>query len=259
MYIKFLGSGTSHGVPIVGCNCPTCISDNPQNKRYRAAVHLKYRDNSILIDTPPELRLQLLENQITRVDAILFTHPHADHIMGFDDIRAINRLQKGEIPCYGNEITIDKIKNIFDYIFNPIQIGGGLPRVKLIEIQPLVPFYLSDIKITPLPVKHGKLDILGYKIGKFAYLTDCNQIPDSTLSLLEDVKLLVLDALRFKTHPTHFNIEQALQIINKLNVDRAFLTHISHHLEHEKTNRILPDNVKLAYDGLSFTLKEGEK
>lgn len=260
MLVTFLGTGTSHGVPIVGCNCETCTSNNPKNQRYRSSIYVQTETGaSILIDTPPELRLQLLRSNVTRVDAVLFTHAHADHIMGFDDIRALNRLQEEVISCYGNKDTINSIHQAFNYIFNYVQKGGGIPRVELHKIAPLKPFFISGQSILPLPAKHGKLDVLGYKIGALAYITDCSFIPGSTTEVLQEIKVLIIDALRFKKHPTHMNIEQALKFIEKVGVKRAYLTHISHEIEHDKVSKILPDGVKLSYDDLKIEINENSK
>ncbi len=246
LYITFLGTGTSIGVPMIGCDCPTCSSSDPKNRRYRSSIYIEIDNLKLLIDTPPEMRLQFLENNITEVNSILFTHAHADHIMGFDDIRAINRLQQEEIPCYGNQDTIKEIERIFDYIFNTSQIGGGIPRVILNTVN--LTFKISNVTIIPLPVKHGELDILGYKIGEMAYITDCSHIPSSTMNLLSNIEVLIIDALRYKPHPTHMNIEEVLSIIDKLKVNKAYLTHLSHDLEHNNVNKKLPANVQLAYD-----------
>ncbi|OCL27685.1 MBL fold metallo-hydrolase [Orenia metallireducens] len=252
MKITFLGTGTSHGVPVIGCECPTCISEDSKNKRYRSSIYIEVDNTSLLIDTPPELRLQLLENNIRKVDAVLFTHPHADHLMGFDDLRGINRLQSSSIPCYGNKMTIEEIEKVFSYILNPIQIGGGIPQVTLHKVN--TEFEINSNIITPIPVKHGGLDIFGYRIDKFAYLTDCSYIPENSFTLLEGIKLLVIDALRYRSHSTHMNIEEALKIADRLGVSKAYFTHLSHDLEYNKVNSELPDHVKLAYDGLQLVI-----
>ncbi len=250
MKITFLGTGTSHGVPMLGCQCSVCTSKNPKNNRFRSAIYINQADLSLLIDTPPELRLMLLKHNITTIDGILYTHPHADHLMGFDDIRAINRLIKNQIPCYGNSYTINEIKKVFSYIDTAIQKGGGLPQVSLNTV--LKPFYIKNLKVEPLKVKHGLLEILGYRFGKVAYITDCSYLPGKTRKQLLDLDVLILGALRYRKHPTHFNIDEALNLISKLNVPRVYLTHISHDLEHELVNLQLPHNIQLAYDGLEI-------
>ena len=252
MNITFLGTGTSYGIPIVGCNCKTCKSKNPKNNRFRSSIFIQLPDVSLIIDTPPEFRLQLLQNNISDTDAILFTHSHADHLMGFDDIRAFNKLHNKTIPCYGNSKTIDRIKKAFNYIFNCDQIGGGIPEVSLKVINSK--FKINQTDIIPLPVKHGQLDIFGYKINKMAYITDCSSIPDSTLNLIKDINVLIIDALRYKPHSTHMNIREAVNLIQTLDVNQAYLTHLSHDIEHEQTNSELPDNIQLAYDGLKIYL-----
>jgi len=256
LLIKFLGTGTSHGIPVVGCNCKTCTSNNPKNSRMRSSIFIEVNNTDILIDTSPEARLQMLANDITNIDLVLFTHAHADHIMGFDDIRVINWLTGESVPCYGNKETMDKIKNIFDYIFDPYQIGGGIPQVTLNPIKSK--FEFNNISIIPLKVKHGELDVLGYKIKNMAYITDCSYIPDSTFKKLKNIDLLIIDALRLKEHPTHMNLEEAIEVVKKINPKKAYFTHISHEMEHEYTNKKLPVNLELAYDKLVVKLKEDE-
>jgi len=248
--ITFLGTGTSHGVPIIGCNCKTCTSEDSKNKRFRSSIYIKNAQKNILIDTTPDLRLQLLNNNITDIDLVLFTHAHADHIMGFDDIRAINRLNKADIPCYGNKETLEAIKRKFAYIFDDHHCKFAVPSVKLKEIDKALKF--ADLKITPLPVKHNHDTILGYKVNNMAYITDCSFIPKNSFEMIKDVDLLILDALRYKSHPKHFNIEQAIEVIRDLGVKRAYLTHISHEIEHNEVNEKLPQGIQLAYDGLKL-------
>ena len=175
MEITFLGTGTSHGVPIVGCNCKTCTSNDPKNNRFRSSIYIKNSDKNILIDTTPDLRLQLLNNDITDIDIVLFTHAHADHIMGFDDLRAINRLNKADIPCYGNKETLDALKRKFAYIFKDHHCKFAVPSVELIEIEGVLEF--NNLEITPLPVKHNNDIVFGYKVNNMAYITDCHYMP----------------------------------------------------------------------------------
>ncbi|MFW6281492.1 MAG: MBL fold metallo-hydrolase [bacterium] len=248
MQIKFLGTGTSHGVPLIGCKCKTCTSDNHKNYRTRSSLFIRNQNTSIIIDTAQEFRLQLLHNNINKVDAIFYTHPHADHLLGFDDIRSINRTTGKIIPCYGNEFTIEEIRRVFPYIFDAVQKGGGLPEVSFHLIKKRIIY--KDFSIIPLPVKHGKLDILGYKINNIAYITDCSFIPEKTCEFLNDIDLLILGVLRYREHNTHMNIEQAINLINKIGVNRAYFTHLSHELEYNETNRNLPDHINLAYDGM---------
>ena len=257
MKILFLGTGTSNGVPVLDCSCPTCLSENKKNTRFRSSVIIKYGEMDILIDTPPELRLQLLEYDIKNIDLILLTHTHADHIMGFDDIRSINQIQNKSIPVYANERVVENIKRIFPYIFNPYQPGGGVPKIDLNVINKNLNF--GTLNIQPLPVKHGKLDILGYKLNEIAYITDCSFISESTFKHLSDVKVLILGALRHRPHSTHMTVDEAVEVINKTDIKRAYLTHLSHDLEYEKENNKLPDHINLAYDGLSIYINPAWK
>ena len=256
MIIKFLGTGTSHGIPVVGCDCKTCTSESPKNSRTRSSIFINVENTDILIDTSPEARLQMLANNITNIDLVLFTHAHADHIMGFDDLRVINWLKGESVPCYGNEETLNKIKNIFDYIFDPLQIGGGVPQVTLNSIKS--EFDFNNLLITPLEVKHGKLDVLGYKINNMAYITDCSFIPEKTFEKLKNIDLLIIDALRFEEHPTHMNLKEAIEVVRKINPKKAYFTHISHEMEHKETNKKLPNDMELAYDELKLNINKNE-
>ena len=248
MIITLLGTGTSHGVPVLGCNCATCTSKDPFDNRTRSSVYVQVGDVHILIDTATEMRLQTIQNKVPRIDFVLMTHNHADHVCGFDDLRRFSELQASEIPVYGNETTLKGITGMFPYIFdNKIHIGGGIPRICLKEIN--LPFEAAGIKVTPIPVFHGPLGILGYRIGDFAYVTDCSHIPEESLVLLKNLKLLILGVLRFKPHPTHFNLEQGLKIIQILKPAHSILTHIAHDFKHREVNLLLPDDVELGYDG----------
>jgi phosphoribosyl 1,2-cyclic phosphate phosphodiesterase len=249
--VTFLGTGTSHGVPMIGCACAVCTSDDPRDDRSRPSIYIELPDLSVLVDTATDLRAQALRFRLPRVDAILFTHSHADHVMGLDEVRRYNQIQESSIPCYADALTADEIRRTFAYIFAPrTPRGGGLPRLDLFTLAG--EFCLGRTAITPVPLWHGRRLILGYRIGAFAYLTDCNRIPDEAWPLLEGVDLLVIDALRHKPHPTHFSVAEALAVVDRLKPSRAWFTHIAHDLPHAATCARLPEAVQLAYDGLTL-------
>lgn len=252
MNITFLGTGTSHGVPMIGCDCPVCASSDPHNTRTRSSVLVETGGPHILIDTTPELRIQALRENIRRIDAVLFTHAHADHIFGLDDVRRFNDMSGREMPCYGMPETLATIRRAFNYVFIPTQIGGGKPQLKLTEVRG--PFSVHGIDVTPIPVLHGRMPVYGYRIGGFGYLTDVSFIPEPSLRLLEGLETLVLGVLRHTPHETHFSVGQALEVIDSVRPKRAFFTHIAHRLEHEATNASLPPNVRMAYDGLRIAI-----
>lgn len=250
----FLGTGTSVGVPMIGCKCNVCQSTNPLNHRYRCAAIIRTPTGNILIDTPPELRLQLLRERIDLVHAVLFTHYHADHLFGLDDLRPIPFALGGPVPLFCTQDVEAKIRTVFSYAFGaPAEkpVFGYLPRLIFERIDGS-PFNVLGEQVTPIPLVHGPFDVLGFRIGNMAYCTDVSEIPPKSWSLLEGLEVLVLDALRERPHPTHFSVDQALQVIEQLKPQRAFLTHMSHEVEHETTNARLPKNVELAYDGLTF-------
>jgi phosphoribosyl 1,2-cyclic phosphate phosphodiesterase len=247
--VTFLGTGTSHGVPMIGCSCPTCHSTDPRDRRLRPSIVIQIDGGlSILVDTSTDLRQQALTHGLTRVDAILFTHSHADHVMGMDEVRRFNVLQKSAIRAYADPRTAGDLKRTFSYAFDPSsQKGGGVPQLELSLIDG--PFVVEGIGVTPVPIMHGQRPILGFRFGRFGYLTDCNAIPDTSWPLLEGLDVLVLDALRHRPHPTHFSVEEAVAAIARIRPGRALLTHICHDLSHEETNRALPPGIELAYDG----------
>ena len=258
-----LGSGTSHGVPMIGCDCAVCHSDDPRDRRSRPSILIEVRGGapqgsavaadvrSILVDTSTDLRAQALAHDLRRVDAILFTHSHADHVLGLDEVRRFNILKKGAIPFFADGKTIADLRQTFSYIFAPTRgPGGGVPE--LVPFRIGGPFSLAGIEIVPIPLLHGQRLILGFRLGTFAYLTDCSAIPDSSWPLLDGVQVVILDALRHKPHPTHFTVEQALDALARMKPRQAYLTHICHDLPHAATGAALPAGVELAYDGLTL-------
>jgi phosphoribosyl 1,2-cyclic phosphate phosphodiesterase len=257
MIVTLLGTGTSHGVPVLGCNCPTCTSEDFRDIRTRSSAYIQAGGLHILIDTATELRLQSLKNQISRVDLALITHNHADHISGFDDLRRFNELQAGEINVFGSQSTLRNIEAMFPYIFDEeAQVGGGKPRVRLTDVAGA--FEVSGVKIIPIPVIHGRIPVFGYRIGNFAYVTDCSEIPDASFELLNGLDLLILGVLRFRSHPTHLNLEEGLEVIRKLRPGQCLLTHLAHDFKHGEVDRILPEGVSLGYDGQKVELQERE-
>ncbi len=250
MKVTLLGTGTSVGVPRIACDCPVCRSPDPRNKRLRCSILVECGGGTILVDTAPDLRAQALRHDIRRVDAVLFTHGHADHLHGLDDLRCFCFERQAPIPCYGDQATLERIGRIFDYAFAPPYQNHkeALPRISLHRIEGN--FELCGRTVEPLTVYHGRMPVLGFRFGTFAYVTDCNYIPPESLGRLRHLEMLVLDALRHREHPTHFTVDQALAIIAQVQPQRAFLTHIAHDLDHSATNAALPPGVELGYDGL---------
>ena len=250
MKLLFLGSGTSHGVPVIGCECPVCTSADPRNRRTRASVLVRGGEAALLIDTPPDFREQMLRHRIRQVDAILFTHGHADHIFGLDDVRIMCNWRKAPMPVYGSAETLAQIRRKFDYIFETKDFSRGwdVPRL---TVHPLDgPQQIAGVEVIPVPIRHGCATILGYRIGGLAYLTDCSGVPDETMPLLLGLDTVVVGAIRHERHPTHFSLGEALALVERLKARRAYITHISHRLEHVATEANLPAHVRLAYDGL---------
>ena len=256
MKVTVLGSGTSHGVPMIGCECAVCRSPDPRNKRLRPSILVTADDGAnILVDTPPEMRLALLASQVKRLDAILYTHSHADHIFGLDDVRTFNYRTGKAMPVYAEPDVLDDLRRIYAYIFKPTQAGGGKPQVELHSIAPNQPLLLHGVDILPLRVSHGRLPILAYKFGpRFAYVTDVSAIPPETWPHLENLDLLMLDAVRRAPHDTHFHLDAALETIALLQPKRTLLTHLSHDYDYAATNAELPPGVELAFDGQTVDL-----
>ncbi len=257
MNLLFLGTGTSTGVPSLCCDCEVCTSKDRRNKRLRSSLLVRNDGTNILIDTSTDLRQQCLIHGIKNINAVLYTHHHADHVHGIDELRSFNHFNKITIPIYGNKMTLAALKNNFGYIFNgTVQIGGGIPQLEPRTLVAGSTFELGGVTITPLEIIHGKLEISGYKLNNVAYITDCSYLPENTLDLLKNLDLLILNSLGFKPHPTHFCLSEALEAIKIIQPKRTILTHINHYYGFEKVSRDLPENVELAYDGMSLDLAQ---
>ncbi len=256
MKVTVLGCGTSHGVPMIGCDCAVCISSDPRNQRLRPSILVTADDGAnILVDTPPEMRLALIAAHVRRLDAILYTHSHADHVFGLDDVRTFNYRTQKAMPVYAEPDVLDDLRRIYAYIFKPTQAGGGKPQVELYPLQSGQPLTLHGLDILPLRVCHGRLPVLAYKFGsRFAYVTDVSVIPPETWPYLENLDLLMLDAVRREPHETHFHLDAALETIALLQPKRTLLTHLSHDYDYAPTNAEFPPGVELAYDGQEIFL-----
>ncbi len=245
------------GVPTLGCACRVCRSSDPRDRRTRSSVLLSHGGRNAVIDTSTDFRAQALREGVSRLDAVIYTHAHADHILGLDDIRPYNMKQKSRIPLYGSGDTLAVLRRTFAYIFEPAEYST-VPSIQMQEIAgPFDPFQIEGqpVSMTPIPARHGPIPVLGYRFGRAAYLTDFSLVPEESKPLLEDLDDLVLDALRHTPHPMHSTVEQSLALVEEVRPRRAWFTHIAHELPHEETNRRLPDHVKLAYDGLSFEVQ----
>ncbi len=262
MKITFLGTGTSQGIPIIGSTHPVCLSDDPRDKRLRVSVLIEWGDYNYVIDCGPDFRQQMLSTLSRKrtpagdpapLHGILFTHEHADHVAGLDDIRPFV-FRQGDMPIYGHKRVLQNLEHRFEYIFTTKNRYPGAPSVTAQEVKNDVPFMLGDVKVTPIEVYHGDLQIFGYRFDKIAYLTDVKTIASRELEKLKHLEILVISCLREEPHRTHLNVEEALELIAKINPQRTYLTHISHHLGfHEEAEAKLPENVFIAYDGLTLT------
>lgn len=248
--VTMLGSGTSTGVPVIGCTCAVCVSGSPRNQRWRPGLKIEFGGGVALVDTSTDLRAQALRFGLPRLDAVVFTHAHADHILGLDEVRIFNFRQGGAIPCFGSRPTLAAIRRAFAYVFEQGQEGGGKPQLELIEVSG--PFEVLGLSWTPVPVWHGDLEVLGYRIGSFAYVTDCSLIPEASYELLDGVEILILDALRYRPHPTHFSVEEAVAAASRIGADRTILTHLAHEVDHDAPQSPLPPGVEFGYDGLTL-------
>jgi phosphoribosyl 1,2-cyclic phosphate phosphodiesterase len=248
--LTVLGSGTSMGVPTIGCTCAVCRSTDPHDRRTRPSVLIEYAGKVVLIDTTPDFREQAIREGINRIDAVLYTHSHADHILGIDDLRPLSYHREGKIPLHARAEAAEYIRNMFRYIFDADYKFGGLARLELRTIHGTLDLFGAQVE--PIPVIHGDTEIYGFRLGSAAYLTDFSEIPEASFQLLQGLDVLFLDGLRHKPHPTHSTIENSLKIADKLKAKRVFFTHICHDLPHEATNATLPSNVRLSYDGMKL-------
>lgn len=254
MKVYFLGTGTSQGIPVIGSDHPVCKSTDSKDKRLRVSVWLSWEDYSFVLDCGPDFRQQMLASNCQKVDGILFTHEHADHTAGIDDIRPFN-FRQGPLPFFAHSRVIQNLKKRFDYVFETVNKYPGAPSVTTQEVVNNVPFAIGNKMVTPIDVLHGDLQVFGYRVDDFAYLTDVKTIEESEIQKLKGLKVLVINALREEPHQTHFNLKEALDFITLVQPEKTYLTHISHHLGfHEEVQKKLPENVFLAYDNLEFTI-----
>jgi len=245
MQITFLGTGTSRGVPLIGCKCKVCTSSNPKNKRLRSSILIKSKVN-VVVDTSVDFRAQMLKHKVQALDAIIYTHPHVDHILGLDDVYPFNFWSGKSLPIYGSAQTLQEVKITFRYLFEKERYPG-IADVELVPIKGA--FEIGDLKFEPIQVFHGQLPVLGFRVGSFAYVTDVSHIPTKSLKQLQGLDYLVLDGLRYQSHPTHFSLSQAAETAQQLGARYTYLIHMTHDVDHEEGNAFLPKSVQLAYDG----------
>ncbi|MEM8996188.1 MAG: MBL fold metallo-hydrolase [Acidobacteriota bacterium] len=253
LQVTVLGCGTSTGVPVIGCACDVCRSDEPKNKRLRSGLALRFGERTVLVDTSPDLRQQCLRYGIERVDAVLYTHAHADHILGLDDLRPFNFRQREPVACFGSRQTLEHLRRTFSYAFDGVPSeGGGKPRLETAAVEGA--FDVFGLEVEALTVLHGSLEVTAYRVGPFAYVTDCHYIPEATFEGLQGVQFLILDALRYTPHPTHFSVAEAIDAADRIGATQTYLTHMNHDIDYNAPAVELPPGVELAYDGLTVTV-----
>jgi phosphoribosyl 1,2-cyclic phosphate phosphodiesterase len=253
--ITFLGTGTSNGIPVIGCDCAVCRSTDPRDRRTRTSALVRVHDHTVLIDTAPELRFQALAHGLRQIDAVLMTHAHADHTAGIDDLRRFNELRQQHIPLYADPGTAELLRQRYAYTFTDIYpFYGGKPDLTLHEIYG--PFDLFGQEVIPVPVLHGRFPITGYRIGDLGYITDAKEIPDASLALLQELDVLVLNALRERSHPTHLSFVEAVEVIETLRPRQAYLVHLSHETSHAAAQELLPSGIEVAWDGLTVVTQQ---
>ncbi|NCC88976.1 MAG: MBL fold metallo-hydrolase [Spirochaetia bacterium] len=252
MEVTFLGTGTSHGIPVIGCSCSVCTSRDAHDKRYRSSIMLQSEGKTLLVDTTPEFRLQALRANLTSLDAVLYTHAHADHFNGIDDLRVFCKYNS--LPVYCKEEVAQDIRSRFPYVLHGEDVAGGIPHLDLRVLKPYEEVEIASFKVIPVPILHGKQTIFAFRIGSFAYATDCSEVPEQSLPYFEGLDTLVVGALRYWPHPTHYSVFEALAFAQKVRPRRTYLTHLSHGLSHQGLQAELPEGVHVAYDTLSLTI-----
>lgn len=253
IHLEFLGTGTSLGVPMIACKCHVCKSENPKDKRLRASLLISYQNKNVVIDCGPDFRSQILRAEVDDLEAVLITHQHRDHIAGLDDIRSINYILRKKVDIYLSSQSLEAVKLEFPYIFSPGDYKGA-PQIGFQHLSDEA-FDLIGLKFIPLPVEHRNMLVYGFRIGDFSYITDANKIPEATMELLKGSKVLVINALRPTSHPSHFSLDEAVEVVKRVNPEQAYFTHAGHLMGlHEQVNKKLPDHMELAYDGLKLEM-----